>query len=138
MKAFLKSLFVLACLSLSGMSHAVTPEERLDDPVKEQQARDISRQLRCLVCQNQSIDESDAGLAKDLRVLVRERLEAGDDPDAVLDYVVDIYGEFVLLKPRFGLHTALLWLSPILFLILGVGLALGLFVRRTKTKNKAR
>ena len=102
---------------------AVQPDEVLHDPALER-ARATSRPgLRCLVCQNQSIDDSDAPLAKDLRVLVRERLKAGDDDRQVRDYVVSRYGEFVLLRPVFGPHTALLWLTPLL--VLGAG-ALGL------------
>jgi cytochrome c-type biogenesis protein CcmH len=96
----------------------------MKDPALERQAREISSGLRCLVCQNQSIDESDAPLAKDLRVLVRDRLRAGDNERQVLDFVVQRYGEFVLLKPVFGVHTLLLWLTPVL--VLGLG-ALGLF-----------
>jgi cytochrome c-type biogenesis protein CcmH len=103
---------------------ATQPDERLPDPALERRARDISAGLRCLVCQNQSIDDSDAPLAKDLRVLVRERLRAGDDDGEVRDYVVSRYGEFVLLRPVLGLHTALLWLTPLL--VLGAG-AIGLF-----------
>jgi cytochrome c-type biogenesis protein CcmH len=95
--------------------------------------------LRCLVCQNQSIDESDAPLAKDLRVLVRERLRAGDSDDQVQSFVVQRYGEFVLLKPTFGLHTALLWLGPILVLAAGVvGLRLSLRRRTTEVAALSR
>src|SRR5829696_9604231 len=100
----------LALLLLGGMpALAVQPDEVLKDPVLERRARDISAGLRCLVCQNQSIDDSDAPLAKDLRVLVRERLKAGDTNREVKNYLVQRYGEFVLLQPVFGLHTALLW-----------------------------
>ena len=96
---------------------AVQPDEVLQDPVLEARARDISAGLRCLVCQNQSIDDSDAPLAKDLRVLVRERLKAGDNDQQIEDFVVARYGEFVLLKPRFTRHTLLLWFAtPALFL----------------------
>jgi cytochrome c-type biogenesis protein CcmH len=102
---------------------AVQPDEVLRDPTLERRARDISAGLRCLVCQNQSIDDSDAPLAKDLRILVRERLQSGDSDDAVRNFIVRRYGEFVLLRPSFGLNTALLWLSPLL--VLGAG-ALGL------------
>lgn len=97
---------------------AVQPDERLDDPVLEARARAISKDLRCLVCQNQSIDGSDAGLARDLRVLVRERLRAGDSDRKVIDYIVDRYGEFVLLKPRFRPGTYGLWLAPLVVLLL--------------------
>lgn len=98
---------------------AVQPDEILSDPRLEQRARHISADLRCLVCQNQSIDDSDAPLAKDLRVLVRERLVAGETDAAVRNFVVQRYGEFVLLKPVFRLHTALLWLAPVLVLAAG-------------------
>jgi len=99
-------------------AHAVQPDEVLDDPALEARARALSAGLRCLVCQNQSIDDSDAPLAKDLRVLVRERLKAGDSDDEIISFVVSRYGEFVLLKPRFTPHTWLLWLAtPFLFLL---------------------
>src|SRR4051794_9348151 len=111
---------------------AVQPDEVLKDPALEHRARDISAGLRCLVCQNQSIDDSDAPLAKDLRVLVRERLKAGESDEQVRDFIVRRYGEFVLLKPAFGPHTALLWLGPALVLLTGAtGLALALRRRRT-------
>ena len=98
-------------------AHAVQPDEVLKDPALETRARAISEDLRCLVCQNQSIDDSDAPLAKDLRVLVRERLKAGDSDDEILDFVVARYGQFVLLKPRFTPHTWLLWLAtPVVLL----------------------
>ena len=93
------------------------PGEVLADPALEARARALSAELRCMVCQNQSIDDSDADLARDLRVLVRERLTAGDSDDEVIDYVVSRYGEFVLLKPRFSLRNALLWGAPLLLLL---------------------
>ncbi len=107
--------------------HAVEPNEVLKDPKLETRARKLSLELRCLVCQNQSIDDSNAPLAKDLRLLVRERLKAGDTDTQVMDYIVARYGEFVLLRPRFGMHTLLLWLSPVLFLILGAFLTWKVF-----------
>ncbi len=100
---------------------AVQPDEILPQPALEQRAREISGGLRCLVCQNQSIDDSDAPLARDLRILVRERLVAGDSDRAVRDFVVARYGDFVLLSPPFTLRTLALWLAP--FLILALGLA---------------
>ena len=103
----------------SGSTFAVQPGEVLKDPALEKRAREISAGLRCLVCQNQSIDDSDAQLAKDLRLLVRERLVAGDTDDEVESFLVQRYGEFVLLKPTFGTHTLLLWLTPALILVLG-------------------
>ncbi len=96
---------------------AVQPDEVLSDPALEKRARGLSTGLRCLVCQNQSIDDSDAPLAKDLRVLVRERLVAGDSDTQVIDYVVARYGDFVLLKPPMNAHTLLLWLAPLLALL---------------------
>ncbi len=116
-RQFLSLLFVL---SLSTGAFAVTPDEVLSDPGLENRAREISAELRCLVCQNQSIDDSDADLARDLRVLVRERLSAGDSDGEVFDYIVARYGEFVLLKPRLGFRTALLWGAPGLLLLGGI------------------
>jgi cytochrome c-type biogenesis protein CcmH len=109
---------------------AVQPDEVMKDPVLERQAREISSGLRCLVCQNQSIDESDAPLARDLRLLVRDRLRAGDNERQVLDFVVQRYGEFVLLKPVFGFHTLVLWLTPVFVLGLGALGLLGVLRRR--------
>jgi cytochrome c-type biogenesis protein CcmH len=112
-------LALIAALVLGGPVFAVQPDEVLKDPALEKRAREISAGLRCLVCQNQSIDDSDAQLAKDLRLLVRERLVAGDTNQEVENFLVQRYGEFVLLKPTFGRHTLLLWLTPALVLILG-------------------
>jgi cytochrome c-type biogenesis protein CcmH len=118
-------------LTLAAPAFAVQPDEILADAGLERRARAISADLRCLVCQNQSIDESDAPLARDLRLLVRERLKAGDDDATARDFVVQRYGDFVLLRPRFGLHTALLWLAPAFAVGLGaLGLALALRRRR--------
>jgi cytochrome c-type biogenesis protein CcmH len=125
----LRLTLLLALAVLSSPALAVQPDEVLTDPVLEARAREISTGLRCLVCQNQSIDDSDAPLAKDLRVLVRERLKAGDDDRAVRDFIVQRYGEFVLLRPVFGMHTLLLWLTPLLVLGLGA-LGLGAALRR--------
>ena len=115
----LRVLFVLALLLAPGLARAVQPDEILSDPALETRARTISEGLRCLVCQNQSIDDSAAPLARDLRLLVRERLKAGDSDQAVQDYLVARYGDFVLLKPPFKLDTALLWTAPFLVLIVG-------------------
>lgn len=124
----LRSLLVCIMMALSTPLMAVGPDEILSDPVLESRARDLSAGLRCLVCQNQSIDDSDADLARDLRLLVRERLVAGDTNDQVEQYIVDRYGEYVLLNPRLGPHTILLWVAaPILLL---VGLAALLLARR--------
>jgi cytochrome c-type biogenesis protein CcmH len=112
-------LALIAALVFGGAAFALQPDEVLKDPALESRAREISAELRCLVCQNQSIDDSDAQLARDLRLLVRERLVAGDTDDEVRDYLVQRYGEFVLLKPTFRAHNLLLWLTPVLVLALG-------------------
>ena len=125
-------LVLLAVLMLNTPAHSVTPNERLNDPQLEERAREISKELRCVVCQNQSIDDSDAQLAKNLRKLVRERLIAGDSNEQVMDFVTQRYGDFVLLKPRFGGQTLLLWLAPIVFVGFGFALAFVFFKRRTE------
>ena len=118
-------MLVLACLWLTlGSSFAVQPDEVLSDPQLEARARAISADIRCLVCQNQSIDDSDAPLARDLRLLVRERLVTGDSDEEVVDFLVDRYGEFVLLQPRFAVHTLVLWIGPFAILALAVLAAL--------------
>lgn len=99
---------------------AVNPDEILADPVLEKRARDLSAGLRCMVCQNQSIDDSDADLARDLRLLVRERLVQGDSDEQVIDFLVSRYGEFVLLKPRLDKQTIILWSFPVVILIIGI------------------
>jgi len=104
-------LTLTLCILLASGARAVQPDEVLQDPLLEARARAISEGLRCLVCQNQSIDDSEAPLAKDLRLLVRERLKQGDSDQQVVDFIVARYGEFVLLKPKFTLHTVLLWLA---------------------------
>jgi cytochrome c-type biogenesis protein CcmH len=114
------ALSMLAGLSLVRPGFAVNPDEVLADPALESRAREISIELRCLVCQNQSIDDSNAELARDLRLLVRERLTEGDSDEEVLDYVVSRYGEFVLLKPRFTVRTVLLWGTPFAILLIGI------------------
>jgi cytochrome c-type biogenesis protein CcmH len=126
---------ILLCLAAAvvivgaSAAYAVQPDEIMPDPALELRARDLSRELRCMVCQNQSIDDSEAPLARDLRLLVRERIAAGDSDAQVLDFLVARYGEFVLLKPRFKSHTLLLWLVPPLALM-GGGLALWAHGRR--------
>ena len=112
---------------------AIDPSERLADPAQEKRARALSADLRCLVCQNQSIDDSNAPLAKDLRVLVREQIKAGKTDGEVMSYIVARYGDFVLLRPRFTLATAILWLTPLLILsAVGVGL-----VRRSRSTQSS-
>jgi cytochrome c-type biogenesis protein CcmH len=115
----LASLVLLLTLLFVGAAFAVKPDEVLPDPALEARARALSEGLRCMVCQNQSIDESDADLARDLRILVRQRLSAGDTDQQVMDYIVSRYGEFVLLKPRFSQRNALLWGTPVLLLFAG-------------------
>lgn len=111
----------LLALSLVTSAHAVQPDEVLKDPSQEARARALSLELRCLVCQNQSIDDSNAPLARDLRLLVRERIVAGDDDTAIRRFLVERYGDFVLLKPPFDSRTVLLWIGP--FLVLAAGAA---------------
>jgi cytochrome c-type biogenesis protein CcmH len=118
-KALALLVLLSAVLVPAGNAFAVKPDEMLANPQLEARARSISEGLRCMVCQNQSIDESDADLARDLRLLVRERLTAGDSDAEVVNYVVSRYGEFVLLKPRFSMHTALLWGAPLFLLFAG-------------------
>jgi len=128
-----KLIVILAVLLLAAFAapaaYAVQPDEIMTDPAKEARARELSRELRCMVCQNQSIDDSDAPLARDLRLLVRERIAGGDSDNQVIDFLVARYGEFVLLKPRLSPHTLLLWLLPPLALA-GGGLALWFYSRR--------
>lgn len=107
-----------------GTAWAVNPDERLADPALEARARAISKELRCVVCQNQTIDDSDAGIARDMRVLVRDRLKAGDTDEAVRAFLVDRYGEYVLMRPRVDWHTSLLWGAPALFFLIGAILLL--------------
>ena len=123
--------FVLVLLALLGATplHAVQVDEILPNPALEARARAISHELRCMVCQNQSIDDSEAPLARDLRILVRERLAAGDSDTEVVDFMVARYGEFVLLKPRLSWHTAILWGAPLTILIVGL-FAIGFSVLR--------
>jgi cytochrome c-type biogenesis protein CcmH len=120
----------LVCLALAATpAQAVRPDERLADPTLETRARDLSKELRCLVCRNQSVDDSDADLAHDLRMLVRERLTAGDSDGQVLTYVRARYGDFVLLRPPFKLDTWPLWAGPLVILLAG-GWGLRRYLRR--------
>jgi len=124
--------FIVCSLLIAAASpaHAVRPDEMLADPVLEARAREISRELRCLVCRNQSIDDSDADLAHDLRVLVRERLKSGDSNEQTIGFVRARYGDFVLLRPPFAIGTALLWGGPLLVLLLGAFAVARLYRRR--------
>ncbi|MDB5619923.1 cytochrome c-type biogenesis protein [Tardiphaga sp.] len=129
MKRIFASVLAVALLTGAPMVHAVQPDEVMANPAQEVRARELSRELRCMVCQNQSIDDSDAPLARDLRLLVRERISAGDSDNQVTNFLVARYGEFVLLKPRFESRTWLLWLLTPLLLI-GGGFALWRHQRR--------
>ena len=126
-------LVVLALLGATPL-HAVQVDEILPDPALETRARAISHELRCMVCQNQSIDDSEAPLARDLRLLVRERLKAGDSDAQVVDFMVARYGEFVLLKPRVSWHTAILWGAPLTILVIGF-FAIGFSVLRRSART---
>ena len=126
------ALILFVFFALASPVLAVQPSEVLDDPALEERARRLSAGLRCMVCQNQSIDDSDAELARDLRVLVRERLAAGESDEQVIDYVVSRYGEFVLLQPRFSLRNAALWATPALLLAIGGGFLIMRGLRRKK------
>jgi len=128
MKLFRLFALVVSLIAATP-AFAVQPDEILSDPALEGRARELSRELRCMVCQNQSIDDSDAPLARDLRILVRERLVAGDSDNQVLDFLVDRYGEFVLLRPRLTWRTSLLWLAAPLLLV-GGAVVLFVFARR--------
>jgi cytochrome c-type biogenesis protein CcmH len=123
-------IFVLiAALSMISGAFAVEPDEVLSNPTLEARSRALSKTLRCMVCQNQSIDDSNAPLARDLRLLLRERIKAGESDDQVRDFLVSRYGEFVLLEPRLNEHTFILWTLPALGLVIG-GIALFLALRR--------
>jgi len=125
-------LVMLALLAPAARALAVQPDEMLPDPALETRARALSKELRCMVCQNQSIDDSDAPLARDLRILVREHLRAGETDQQVLDFLIARYGEFVLLRPRFSPHTVLLWLTPLGVLVIG---ALGIAMSARRQRN---
>ncbi|SFN75440.1 cytochrome c-type biogenesis protein CcmH [Roseovarius lutimaris] len=127
----MKRLVLVLCLMAAPL-WAVQPDEILDDPALEARARDISSGLRCLVCRNESIDDSNAELARDLRLLVRERLVAGDSNEETVDFIVDRYGEYVLLKPGTGGANILLWLAGPSMLAVGLILG-GLYLRRRST-----
>ena len=131
-----RGLAISLALLCAVQALAVQPDEILSDPALEARARALSRELRCMVCQNQSIDDSDAPLARDLRILVRDRLKAGDSDDKVLDFLTARYGEFVLLKPPFTWRTALLWLAPAGLLAAGAG-GLIFFLRRRRTTQQS-
>jgi cytochrome c-type biogenesis protein CcmH len=128
-RRLIRCLTIAWVIASSSLAFAVQPDEIMRDPAQEVRARALSRELRCMVCQNQSIDDSDAPLARDLRLLVRERIGAGDSDGQVIDFLTARYGVFVLLKPRFQAQTLLLWLLPPVALGIGAALLL-LAVRR--------
>jgi cytochrome c-type biogenesis protein CcmH len=115
---------------------ALEPEEMLKDPASEKRARTITKELRCVVCQNQSVDDSDAPLAKDIRMIVRERIMAGETDAEVRAYVVKRYGQYVLLRPPFGVDTALIWVGPFALLAIGLGVA-AIYLRRVRSAGDA-
>jgi len=126
----------LAFVALAGAALAVEPEERLDDPVLEARARAISRELRCVVCAGEVIDDSNADIARDLRILVRDRLKAGDTDQEVREYVVERYGEYVLMRPPFSARNAALWAAPFVLLI-GAGALAAYFIRGRRSEASA-
>ncbi|MBM3512615.1 MAG: cytochrome c-type biogenesis protein CcmH [Alphaproteobacteria bacterium] len=126
---------MMTAISLGAL--AVEPSERLADPALESRAREVSKALRCVVCQNESIDDSNAELAKDMRILVRDRINAGDSNQAVLDYMVERYGDFVLLKPRVMPTTIALWVAPAVLLALGLLVLIRTMRRRAMAEPTA-
>ena len=133
------SVALLLLLALAAPAHAVEPGEMLKSPALESRARDVSTGLRCLVCQNESIDESHADLARDIRLLVRQRLLAGDSNSQVSDYLVARYGQFILLKPPFETQTLLLWGTPVIVLVVGgIGIAFAVRGRKAPMRDPAR
>ena len=137
MRRWLFAFLAAAAFSAATPALAVQPDEILTDPALEARARAISAGLRCLVCQNQSIDDSDAPLARDLRILVRDRLKAGDSDKKIIDFVVARYGEFVLLKPRFEPHTMLLWLATPIVGLAAIAMVVLAARRRKSEVNQA-
>ena len=138
MREFVATMIFAVVMAIAAVQAlAVQPDEVLSNPQLEARARTLSRDLRCMVCQNQSIDDSDAPLARDLRILVRERLMAGDTDARVVDFLVSRYGEFVLLRPRFEWQTALLWIAPGLVLLIGIGTLILAWRRTVRRGNPA-
>ena len=133
-KSGIVSALLVTFLLFSHPAMALDASEMFDDPVKEERAREIGRKLRCMVCQNQSIFDSNSNLARDLRVLVRERMEAGDKDKEVLSYISDRYGDYVLLEPRMDVKNAILWLTPMLALLFGGAVAFQ-YLRKKQTKT---
>lgn len=125
---------LLATLFLVSVAVAVEPDEILDDAQLEARARDISAEVRCVVCQNQSIDKSNAQMARDMRIIVRERLSAGDSNEEVFAYLVARYGDFVLFRPPFKATTAVLWLMPFALALIALVVGLSMFARRSRRR----
>lgn len=134
MRGVFLAVMLAAALPVAGPVHAVQPDEILDDPALEARARDLSKGLRCLVCRNENIDDSDAQLAADLRVLLRERLVAGDSDEEAVAFLVDRYGEYVLLNPPATGANILLWVAGPVMLLAGVGIAFATFRRRGQAR----
>ena len=132
----IRALLLSACLLLASPALAVEPDEILDDPVLEERARELSKNLRCLVCRNESIDESSAELARDLRLLVRERLVEGDTNDEAIDFIVARFGEYVLLTPRATGSTLILWIAGPAMLLAALGIA-AVYIRRRRPEAVA-
>ncbi|CAA7617157.1 cytochrome c-type biogenesis protein [Magnetospirillum sp. UT-4] len=125
-------LLILACLTaFAGPAIAADPSEMLKDPALESRAQHLGKELRCLVCQSESIEDSNADLARDLRVIVRERIQSGESDDQVMQYVVDRYGDYVLLRPPFKASTLVLWVGPFALLLAGLAAAAAFYRRRT-------
>lgn len=135
-RRFLAPLAIGALIALAGPALATLPDEILPDPAQEARARALGKHLRCVVCQNQSIDDSNAELARDLRILVRDRIKAGDTDEAAMDFIVARYGNFVLLKPPLQLNTLLLWFAPGIMLLIALG-CYWTFVRGSATRADA-
>jgi cytochrome c-type biogenesis protein CcmH len=136
MKSVFRFAVFILVFAINTTAWAVLPDEMLKDPALEARARVISQDLRCLVCQNQSIDDSNAPLARDLRIIVRERLSAGDSNEQVFQYVVARYGNYVLLKPPFQTDTALLWAFPFLVMLIAGGIAISYLRQRPALEDE--
>ena len=119
-KIFITLIFIFISQLLLNNSYSVEPDEILQNPKQELRARNISKYIRCMVCQNQSIDESDAPLAKDLRILIRNQIKDGKNDEKIYKFLTDRYGDFILLKPAFKLNTLALWLLPFIFVLVGI------------------
>ncbi len=131
-----KILLLLVFLAFPGLVHAVNPDEILADPVMEERARIISKQVRCVVCQNESIDESNAELARDLRVVIRDKLSQGASDEQIFSFLVERYGAFILLMPPFSWKTAVLWIGPAVLVLAGGGAAVFYFRRRKQAPGE--